>query len=312
MDSQELEALRSVLGRVVAFGNGKGGSLKTTLSSNVAGLAADSGMRVLVVDLDPQGNMSEDLGLTQVGQDKDAGESLYEAVARRKPLVPSHPNVRENLDLVGADSTNTEALVSWLQANMLRDENAVFALARALQPIADQYSLIVLDLPPGQEQLLRIALAAARYLIIPTQADISSLKGMELMGLRFAKARAHDNPDLELLGVAAVCIPEAAKVLRNETVAAIHRSFGGQAPVFRTIVRHAAVPATDARNRGLLVHELETFVPTQAEAFARLRQRAAGTQVERAVSSTAIKLAGDFAGITEEIFAAIAEREAAA
>jgi len=312
MDSHELVQLRTSLSRVLAIGNGKGGSYKTTLAANLAGLAADSGMRVLVADLDPQGNLSEELGLTQTGRDENGGEALFDAIARGKPLSPSHPNVRDNLDLVAADQINTAALASWLSSTMGGNRDAVFALARALQPVADQYSLIVLDLPPGNEPLIKAAMTAAQYLVIPTQADISSIKGMRAMGRRFAEARAGDNPDLELLGIVAVGIPDAAKALRKDTIKAIQAAFGGNAPMFDTIIRHAIAPAVDARNRGLLVHELEAFVPTQAEALARLRERAAGADVERAVSSTAKKLAADFAGITEEIFAAIAQRESSA
>jgi cellulose biosynthesis protein BcsQ len=312
MEPDDLEQLRAVLRRVIAVGNGKGGSYKTTLASNVAGLAADGGMRVLLIDLDPQGNVSEELGLTQAGRADDGGEALFDAIARGKPLSPSHSNVRDNLDVVAADQLNTKALSSWLASTLGNDRDAVFGLARALQPIASQYGLIVLDLPPGNEPLIKVAMTAARYLIIPTQADISSIKGMQEMGRRFAEARAGDNPDLELLGVAAVGIPDAAKTLRRETINAVHAAFGGQAPVFNTVIRHAIAPAVDARNRGLLVHELEAFVPTKSEVLARLRQRAAGADVERAVSSTATKLAGDFASITEEIFTAIQEREAAA
>lgn len=312
MDAQELEQLRAGLTRVVAIGNGKGGSYKTTLSSNVAGLTADSGMRALLIDLDPQGNQSEELGLTQAGRKDGGGEALFDAIARGKPLTPSHPDIRDNLDLIAADRINTAALASWITSSVGRDRDTVFALARAIAPIAHNYSLIVLDLPPGNEALIQIAMTAARYLIIPTQADISSLEGMQEMGRKFAEARAGDNPDLELLGVAAVGLPEAAKTLRKETIDDIHAVFGGHAPLFKTIVRHAIVPAMDARKRGLMVHELEAFVPTKAQALERLRLRASGVDVGRAVSSTATKLAGDFAGITEEIFTAIAAREAAA
>jgi cellulose biosynthesis protein BcsQ len=312
MNPHDLEQLRAVLRRVVVIGNGKGGSYKTTLAANMAGLAADAGMRVLLIDLDPQGNVSEELGLTQAGRADDGGEALFDSIARGKPLSPSHRQVRPNLDLIGADKTNTRALGLWLTSTMGDNRDAVFSLARALAPIAAEYELVVIDLPPGHEALIKVALAAARYLIIPTQADISSIKGMQIMGERFAEARAGDNPDLELLGVAAVGIPEAAKTLRKDTIAAVHAAFGGKAPIFKTVIRHAIVPAVDARNRGLLVHELEEFVPTQAETFARLRQRAAGAEVGRAVSSTAIKLAADFADITEEAFTAIKDRETAA
>ncbi|WP_433169913.1 ParA family protein [Kribbella sp. CA-247076] len=307
MTQLEPAALHAACRRVVAVVNGKGGVLKTTTAANLAGQAADAGHSVLLVDLDPQANLSEDLGITQNGAGADGGAALFDAIARGKELVPSHPGIRDRLDLVAADPMNTAALVAWLAAH--RDPGGVLALARALAPIAPRYDLVVIDLPPVLEELRRIALAAARYLVIPTQSDISSLKGMRLIAQQFAQAR-QVNPDLELLGILLVLVPESARAIRDDVTASIHADFGGNAPVFRTVIRHALAPARDARKRGLLAHELETFVPSQAETFARLRQRAAGATVERAVSSTAVKVAADWAGFTEETLMRIAEREA--
>lgn len=308
MDTHQLDQLHAACRRVIAVGNGKGGTIKTSTTANVGGLAADSGMRVLLVDLDPQGNLSEDLGVTQAGRGEDGGAALFDAIARSRPLHPSHPLVRPNLDLIAADPVNTPALASWLSAQLGRNHDAVYALGQALQPIAAEYELVLLDLPPGVEELRRIALAAARFLIIPTQADISSLKGMRTMAQRFIEARSV-NPTIELLGVLLGLVPESAKALRAETVETIHADFGGEAPIFRTIIRHALAPAEAARKRGLLAHELEAFVPTQAETLARLRQRAAGSRVERSVSSTAVKLASDWASLTEEVLTRLAEAE---
>jgi cellulose biosynthesis protein BcsQ len=306
LDDEQLHAAGR---RVVAVMNGKGGVLKTTTAANIAGLAADAGHRVLLVDLDPQANLSEDLGLTQAGTAQDGGAALFDAIARGRELVPSHPEIRTRLDLVAADPVNTPALAAWLSTHLGRDPHAVLALARALAPIAPRYDLVVIDLPPVLDELRRIALAAARYLIIPTQSDISSLKGMRLVAQQFAQAREF-NPELQLLGVLLVLVPESAKAIREDVRESIHADFGGQAPVFDTVIRHALAPARDARKRGLLAHELETYVPTQAETFSRLRQRAAGATVERAVSSTAIKLAADWAALTEEVLTRIAKREA--
>jgi chromosome partitioning protein len=309
MEPDEFDQMRAALQRVVAIGNGKGGTYKTSLAANISGLAADSGMRVLLIDLDPQANLSEELGLTQDGRDVRAGDNLFDGVARDKPLVPSHPDIRKNLDLIAGDYANTSSLASHF-GGPAASPDSVFSLARALQPIAPQYDLVVLDLPPGNEPLIRLAMAAARYLIIPTQPDSSSIKGLRVMAKRFTDARSSTNPDLELLGVVGVGLPAAAKKMKKSTAADIHAVFGGNAPLFETTIRHAISPAKDARGRGLLVHELEAFVPTKAEAIERLRQRAAGAQVDDAVSGTAIKLAGDYAGITQEIFSEIQKREA--
>lgn len=308
MDQHEAARLHEVCRRVVVVLNGKGGVCKSTTAANFAGQAADAGHHVLLGDLDPQANLCEDLGVTQAGTADGAGEAMFDALARGKVLVPSHPQVRPRLDLIGADSVNTEALRAWLAGN-LSEPGAELALARALAPLAPRYDLIVLDLPPGSPEMRRVALAAARYLIVPTQADISSLKGMRLIGDQFQRAR-HSNPLLQLLGVLLVLVPESGKAIRDDVRSTISRDFGSESPLFNTTIRHALAPARDARKRGLLAHELESFVPTKKQALERLRQRAAGAQVERAVSSTAIKLSADWASFTEESLTRIAEREA--
>lgn len=308
MDQPHPEQLQAACRRVVAVINGKGGVGKTSFVANVGGLAADAGHRVLLVDLDPQANLNEDLGITQAGGGKDAGANLFDAIARGRDLVPSHPGIRPGLDLVAADPANTAALAAWLTTQ--RKAEGELSLARVLAPIADQYSLILVDVPPILEEPRRIALAAARHLVIPTKSDISSMKGMRLIAEQFTHARTI-NPDINLLGILLTFVPESGKAMRREARADIEADFGTAEPLFRTIIRSASSPAESARKRGLLAHELETFVPTKAEAFERLRQRSAGTTLERAVPSTAIQLAGDWASLTEEVLVRIAEREAA-
>lgn len=304
------DQLHAACSRVVAFVNGKGGVLKTSSVANVAGQVADAGHKVLVVDLDPQANLFEDFGITQAGGGANAGEALFDAVTRGKPLVPSHPQVRPRLDLVGADSNNTDVLIAWL-ARHLGEPGGDLALARALAPIAPEYDLVLIDVPPVVKEPRRIAMGAARYIVIPTQADDSSLKGLRLIAEQFVQAR-HSNPQLTLLGILLALIPASGKAIRHDVRDDIARDFGTQDPIFDTVIRHAISPARDARKRGVLAHELENFVPTSKETFERLRQRASGVSVGRAVSATAVSVSGDYARLTEEMLTRIAEFEAVA
>ncbi|MFD7161672.1 ParA family protein [Kribbella sp. NPDC059898] len=306
MDTQP-EQLHAACRRVVAVINGKGGVGKTSTAANVAGQAADAGHNVLLLDFDPQANLSEDFGVTQAGTGHDAGAALFDAVARGRELVPSHPQIRPRLDLCGADPNNTRALVAWLTAH-LGQPGGELAVARALAPVAPRYDLVIMDVPPVLEEPRRVAMAAARFLLIPTQADISSLKGLRLVSEQFRQAR-NVNPELQLLGVLLTFVPEAGKAIRKDVRNDIAADFGTAEPMFQTVIRHALSPARDARGSGLLAHELEQFVPTKAEQFERLRQRAAGATVERAVSSTAVKLAADWASLTEEVLTRIAAAE---
>src|SRR5204862_7551815 len=118
--------------------NGKGGTLKTSITANLAGLVAEGDMRVLAVDLDPQGNLAEDLGY---GDDEraDEGLGLLEAVMAGRPLAPVR-DVRPNLDVVPGGEHLTELAVM-LQSRRQRDPSGVTALARSMAGVAGEYDL---------------------------------------------------------------------------------------------------------------------------------------------------------------------------
>ena len=123
----------SVLANSIMFGNGKGGVGKTSICANVAGLAAQSGWRVLTVDLDPQGNLGSDLGYKQRGM-SDEGEGLLHAVVSGASLEPLR-NVRPRLDALPAGAATTD-LVAVLSNRRSVDPTAITDIARVLAPIA--------------------------------------------------------------------------------------------------------------------------------------------------------------------------------
>ncbi len=244
---------RDGLTRVVAIANGKGGVGKTTLAATLAGMAAEAGCRVLLIDLDPQGNVGEDLGYTGAGRGDD-GAALVAALAAGAPLAPVLTGVRERLDVV-CGGERLEDLGGLLLARQKRGVQLGDALAEPLSQLlaAAEYDLVIIDCPPGDATLQLIALGAARWLVIPTRGDAASLKGMTRIVQRLVVAREH-NPSLELLGVVLFGISSSATRLRREIQSQIRTALGGAAPLFETTVRHS-IAATDARAQGLLIQE---------------------------------------------------------
>ena len=178
--------------------NGKGGVLKTTLTAQIAGLAAASGWRVLAVDLDQQANLSRDLGYTQRS---DGGAGLFAAVQGERPLLPV-TDVRPNLDVV-AGGPELVKLYRYLDLERSAQPLAGFDhLERALRQVAGPYQLIVIDSPPGGEVIHLEAMAACRGVVIPTQPDQGSIDGLATVFRRLAEVRQGPNPALEVLGVA--------------------------------------------------------------------------------------------------------------
>ncbi len=281
------------LGRVLAFANGKGGVGKTSLTTHVAALAARKGWRTLVVDMDPQGNVGEDLGYT-ARKRGDGGVGLARSIQYGDPPTVLR-DIRPGLDVIPGGEA-LEELAGVLAVRRSRDgTTAMLSLAAALAPLAD-YDLIVLDCPPGIRELQEISLTAATDLVIPTKTDESSLLGLRKMGMRFTVAR-EINPTLRLLGVVLYGVTSAAKTARNEARAWVEEALEGLAPVFKATVRHVETPAWRVRKFGLLVHELETGPEAGVTAT---------------VAKTVKGLADDYEALTVEVMERLLMLEAAA
>lgn len=294
------------LARTVAVINGKGGVLKTSIVANVGGALARSGLRVLVVDLDLTGNLKLDLGLTAAPGD-DEGRSIVEAVWNGSGLQVA-AQVRPGLDMVfGGRQLGMLAAMS--SSGVAEDLPAAFA-AR-LAELAGDYDLVLIDCPPGNGDLQDMALAAARWVLVPTKTDPGSWDGLRGVGPRVKRAR-DANPALQYLGVVVTAHnPSATRVLRQtrERLA----EAGEKLPLLDATVRHSESAAHDCRYLGRLAHEL---AGDAAEGRARRLEalsarRAAGTAVELppALSASADSLAGDYDRLAAEICSRITAHE---
>lgn len=302
-----VNAVHDALIRVVAVVNGKGGVGKTTITANVGGLLAAGGYRVLLVDLDPQGNLAEELGYTATDRD-DGGRALAQALAFGGAFEPSR-DVRPNLDvLVGGAQLDMAAAGLTMKAQK-DPAGAKLALAEGLAPIAAEYDLVLIDCPPGQETLQQAALAAARWALIPVKTDASSRKGLRDVARRL-RAVLDVNPDLDLLGVVLFGVNRSAHRVSESARSAIAADLGDTGSVFTASIRHVEAAAQETRDRGLLVHELERAVqagPTWWEVRRSGRTEDDGPRVRSAGG-----LAEDFHALGQEIIARITAGEAAA
>lgn len=243
---------RQALARVVAVANGKGGVGKTSTATHAAGQVAANGQRVLLIDLDPQGNTMDDLGYVN----DDHGRGLTHCVMLRVAPVILR-DVRPNLDVIpGGEELNE--LVDHLTSRMMRkrDESALLELAAALAPHVAGYDLVIIDCPPANSAVLQdAALAMARYLLVPTHSDKSSRKGLVTMAERWQQLIAL-NPTLELLGVILFGVNKSAKKVERLARTWLTEALGEQAPVFTTTIRHVEVTAVDIRETGRLAYEI--------------------------------------------------------
>ena len=294
---------RDVLRRTIAVINGKGGVGKTSLTANLAGLYAAAGYRVLAIDLDPQGNLGNDLGYLGAGLSDD-GLGLQQAGAAGKPLT-AVAAVRPSLDVVpGGEQLHDLAAI--LQSRRLTGRGGVDSLAAAVSAVAGQYDLVLIDCPPGSDVLQAGALEAARYVLIPTKTDDASRAGLREVARRFAKAR-ETNPELTLLGVVLFGVNSSARRVVSSARTSLAGDLGGAAPVLDATIRHVEAAAVDARGRGQLVHELERDVHAAPKWYERLRSP--GTGPVEALAGSAGALAEDYQRLAEQVLARMQELE---
>lgn len=295
------------LSRVVSTASGKGGVGKTSLTANAAGLAAAAGHRTLVIDLDPQGDISDDLGY--FGDRRlDDGQHLATSMATGVPLHVVLPNVRPNLDVVPGGEYLAD-VKGMLLARQSRGAVRFDLLATSLAPLAKEYDLVFIDTPPTDDMLQILALRASRWLLIPTKADTSSIRAIQTIAQRVVQAGA-DGHLISILGVVLVGVPTSANRVRQDAQADIERLLGGVAPLFSAGIRESSAVARHTRDKGLLVHELAEKVEGSEPFWKSLRD---GTTPNR-LPGSAPALANDYVAVAEQLLHRIdaLEKEGAA
>jgi cellulose biosynthesis protein BcsQ len=298
----------TLLARVIAVLNDKGGVGKTSVVANVGGQLAEAGYRVLFIDLNRQANLSDDLGVRGSEVD-DQGQGLLDAIMMegRIPL-PVATGVRPNLDLV-CGGKRLEELTTWLVVKRSHEQNPNLALANVLTSVAEHYDVILIDCPPENVSLGDLALGAARWVIMPTRTDIGGLIGMGLVAERFENAKKI-NPSLGLLGAVLFGTGTTATAIHKEATDAITQAFGGASPLFTARIRHAERTGVDARKWGKLAHELEAEAASQPAWWEALRT--GGQDNAPRISKTAASVAADYRELAVEILTVLREAEAAA
>lgn len=287
-----------VLWNGIAVTNGKGGVLKTSITANVAGLAAAGGWRTLVVDCDPQGNLGRDLGYMD---DADDGEALADAVINRtRPDVLSE--VRPRLDVVAGGPAIRTRLLPEMQRRMLSGAiEPLNGFAEAFATMANDYDLIMVDTPPGEAVIQAAIMRTVQWLVIPTRPDAASIDGLATVAQVASEQRAV-NPELSVLGIVLGPVPASATALAREARSEVQELVGEELHVFDTVIRDAPRLAFDLRQRGQLAHEYEAAAATAEPWWKAVRLG------KRPASFSSADLAGDYQGLANDIIARYSQR----
>ncbi len=250
MESHTQQTTSRTSPRTIALANQKGGVGKTTSAVNIAVELSRRGARVLLVDVDPQGNASSSLGLDK----RDLDVTVYELLIARAALddvVVSQ--IRPSLDLIPANSALAGA-----EVDLVDFADRAVRLRDALQGFGDQYDLVVIDSPPSLGFLTVNALCAAQHVIVPIQCEYLALEGLGQLIGTIDLVKKQLNPELDLTGVL-MTMYDARTRLSAQVVEEVRRYFPQRtfATVVPRSVRLAEAPSFgqsiaeyDAASRG--------------------------------------------------------------
>ena len=213
------------MGRIIAVANQKGGVGKTTTAINLGASLAAAERRVLVVDADPQGNLTSGLGC----KSRETRPSLYDVLIDQVPLEQVLvPTELEHLKLAPSDRNLTGAEVELVP--LLARE---FRLREALQPVVDAYDYVLVDCPPSLGLLTVNALSAAHSVLVPIQCEYFALEGVSELTATMRRVQRALNPGLALEGVLLTMVDERTN-LNQQVMGEIRAHFKDK--VFRTLV----------------------------------------------------------------------------
>jgi chromosome partitioning protein len=246
-----------VVTRILAVANQKGGVGKTTTTVNLATALAACGKRVLIVDMDPQGNASTGLGVAADKRDHSVyqvlldGMSLENAVTRT--LVPGMDIVPSGVDLSGAE------------LELIDVPRREYRLRDAIQQARGTYDFVVIDCPPALGLLTLNALVAADSVLVPLQAEFYALEGLSHLMRTIDRVKRGLNPTLSLQGVVLTMFDRRNNLC--EMVAADVRGYLGDR-VYKTMIpRNVRVSEAPSHGKPVLLYDLRC---AGSQAYVRL------------------------------------------
>ena len=181
------------MGRIIAIANQKGGVGKTTTAINLSSCLAETGKKVLAIDLDPQGNMTSGLGVDKSELENTVYELMLDECSIKESMTET---VMENLELIPSNVNLAGAEIELLGIN-----EKEYILKNAVDYIRDDYDYIIIDCPPSLNMLTINAMTTADSILVPIQCEYYALEGLSQLIHTIDLVQERLNPDLSIDGV---------------------------------------------------------------------------------------------------------------
>ena len=183
----------NIMERIIVVANQKGGVGKTTTAVNLSASLAELGKKVLIIDMDPQGNTTSGLGINKEEADNTVYELLLGECSIKEAILESE---YENLCVLPSNINLAAAEIELVGIN-----EKEFILKNALNEVKDDFDFILVDCPPSLNMLTINAMCAANTVIVPIQCEYYALEGLSQLIHTIELVRERLNPDLEIEGV---------------------------------------------------------------------------------------------------------------
>ncbi|WP_313563579.1 ParA family protein [Ruminiclostridium cellobioparum] len=255
------------MGKVLAIANQKGGVGKTTTARNLAFGLSKRGKRVLVVDLDPQGNLTTSFGIissSELDQEElsnmndleklklmemSVADAMLEKISHDRLLDTEQYLISiDDVDIIPAD-----VALSGVELTLVNTMSREYVLKEIIDPLKDQYDYILVDCSPSLGMLTVNGLVAADCVIIPVQAQFLSLKGLELLLQTIARIKRNLNKSLVIDGIVLTMYSRLTN-LSKSVKETLEKNYGEHIRIYETVIP-VSVKAAEAPSEGKSVLE---------------------------------------------------------
>ena len=259
--------------RIISLANQKGGVGKTTTAINLGTALAAIGERVLIVDLDPQGNASTGLGIDRRSRSCSTYDVLIGEAPLRDAVVPTAVP-RLHIAASTMDLSGLELELGSARDRAFRLRNAITALNTNATPDTD-YTYVLIDCPPSLNLLTVNAMAASDAILVPLQCEFFALEGLSQLLQTVEQVRATLNPNLSIHGIVLTMF-DSRNNLSNQVVADVRQFMG--AKVYNTMIpRNVRISEAPSYGKPVLVYDLkcvgsEAYLKLATEVIQRERE----------------------------------------